>query len=275
MFRWLWCLDLLYVVICCSLQSLDYLIDFLQCRGPTALSFDLAYEAGAVIAHRVATKACSTFQGFLALLSGGTRTALQALAGGSMSIWFMNIDHWELWDYHWKLSRSSDNPLSPVIQSRKEHALVWLKEHLKPSDIKVVRSGKVRQIPPRRWEVHRSCQCHRQEEVRDAKMVVVSYNLITDPWMQPEETCPLQKLMRCRWCFIIFFQVAWGSPCWVKSIEWLKFPGSTVCTDMYWPLSNMLGWVILVRICRRPFTCFMSSCFTPSSSQHHSSASFC
>ena len=73
--------------------------------------------------------------------------------------------------------------------SRKEHALVWLKEYLKPSDIAVVRSGKVRQIPPRRWEVHRSCQCHRQEEVPEAKMVVVSYNLITDPWMQPEETC--------------------------------------------------------------------------------------
>ena len=88
--------------------------------------------------------------------------------------------------------------------SRKEHALVWLKEHLKPSDIAVVRSGKVRQIPPRRWEVHRSCQCHRQEEVPDAKMVVVSYNLITDPWMQPEETCqnelnvPCSEFERCR-----------------------------------------------------------------------------
>ena len=91
--------------------------------------------------------------------------------------------------------------------SRKEHALVWLKEHLKPSDIAVVRSGKVRQIPPRRWEVHGSCQCHRQEEVPDAKMVVVSYNLITDPWMQPEETCqnelnvPCSEFERCRsWC---------------------------------------------------------------------------
>ena len=101
----------------------------------------------------------------------------------------------------------------------KEHALVWLKEHLKPSDIVVVRSSKVRRYTETVGKLACCDQAnesigmkptdlvnvaYRQEEVHDAKMVVVSYNLITDPWMQPEQICqnelkfPCSEFERCR-----------------------------------------------------------------------------